>query len=225
MMNSAEQSLRFETRDEMLSLVPHNARIAEIGVFNGDFSAKLLDRCRPSELVLLDLWPDCEIMSGDVDGNHQRTFQGRELESAVRDRFRDQPNITILKGYSSRIREFPENHFDAIYVDADHGYHGVRQDLANAWHVLKNGGWLMGHDYEFNRSKTMLDIPFGVHAAVTDFCRDHQEQIHALGMDGCVSYAIQVHKTGRFRRPMISLRSIATELRNQARRVRRLLSG
>lgn len=217
-------SRRFETREGLLTLIPAGARIAEIGVFNGDFSEKILDNCQPRELVLIDLWPDCDVMSGDADGNNPRTVQGRELEARVRNRFQASTVVSILKGPSTRLREFPDDHFDAVYVDADHGYFGVRQDLATAWRVLRDGGWLMGHDYAFNREKTQLDIPFGVQAAVRDFCRDHREQVFALGMDGCVSYAIRVHKAGRVRQLAIQLRVLATDVRNQVQRVRRRLA-
>lgn len=222
-LNTRMPSVRFETRADMLALIPPGGVLGEIGVFEGNFSQQLLQTCRPRELVLFDLWPDCEVSSGDVDGNNGRTFTGPELEKAVRARFADTPAVRIIKGYSTNIRDFPPDHFDAIYVDGDHGYHGVREDLMNCWRVLKDGGWLMGHDYEINPAKTDSTYQCGVKAAVTDFCRDYGETIHAFGMDGCVSFAIQVHKRGVLRRPLIAMRTLRTNTRNLALRVWRKL--
>ena len=216
-------SRRFDTRLEMLSLVRQGGVLAEIGVFEGNFSQQLLDVCQPRELVLFDLWPDCEVMSGDVDGNNRRAFPGPDLERGVRARFASDSHVRIIKGYSTTIRSFPADSFDMIYVDGDHGYHGVRDDLMNCWRVLKDGGWLMGHDYEINPAKTDSTYQCGVKAAVTDFCRDYGESITAFGMDGCVSFAIQVHKGGALRRALITIRTSLTNARNFALRVWRKL--
>ncbi len=210
---------RFDTRRDMLSLVAQGGTLAEIGVFEGDFSQQVLDVCKPLELVLFDLWPECDVSSGDVDGNNGRTFPGPELEKAVRARFASDPRVRIVKGRSTNIRSFPADSFDMVYVDGDHGYHGVREDLVNCWRVLKNGGWLMGHDYEINPAKTASTYQCGVKAAVTDFCRDYGETIAAFGMDGCVSFAIQVDKGGGLRRSLIALRTLRTNARNFCRRV------
>lgn len=208
----------------MLSLVPKRGVLAEIGIFEGGFSQQLLDVCDPRELVLFDLWPDCDIDSGDVDGNNMRTMPGPVLERIVRERFAGDDRVRIVKGYSTNIRRFPADSFDAIYVDGDHGYHGARHDLMDCWRVLKDGGWLLGHDYEINPAKTAFTYRFGVKAAVIDFCRDYSESITALGMDGCVSFAIQVHKRGVLRRPLIGVRRCRTDVRNVVKRLGRALA-
>lgn len=214
----------FDTRLDMLSLIPKGGVIGEIGVFEGDFSQHLLDVCRPRELVLFDLWPDCDVESGDVDGNNIRVVPGSDLEKKVRSRFAHDNRVRIVKGYSTSIRRFPRDSFDAVYIDGDHGYHGVRHDLMNCWHVVKDGGWLLGHDYALNPAKTASTYQCGVKAAVIDFCRDYAESISAFGMDGCVSFAIQVHKSGILRSPLIRVRRGLTDTRNFRRRVLRFVS-
>lgn len=213
----------FDTRLDMLSLIPKGGVIGEIGVFEGDFSQQLLDICRPRELVLFDLWPDCDVESGDVDGNNIRRVAGSELETKVRTRFAHDNRVRIVKGYSTSIRRYPRDSFDAVYIDGDHGYRGVRRDLMNCWRVVKDGGWLMGHDYAINPEKTASRYQFGVKAAVTDFCRDYAENIAGFGMDGCVGFAIQIHKRGTMRWPLILARRGLTDVRNLLGYARRLL--
>lgn len=213
----------FDTRLDMLSLLPKGGVIGEIGVFEGGFSQQLLDICEPRELVLFDLWPDCNVESGDVDGNNIRTVPGRDLENTVRALFADDLRVRIVKGYSRNIRTFPPDSFDAVYIDGDHGYHGVRHDLMDCWRVVKNGGWLLGHDYEINPAKTASTYQCGVKAAVTDFCHDYAESISAFGMDGCVSFAIQVRKGGILRWPLIRVRRGLTDARNLVRRATRVI--
>jgi hypothetical protein len=178
----------------MLSLVPRGATVAEIGVFDGAFSQQILDRVRPSQLVLIDLWADGEVISGDVDGGNVRTVDGRTLEHAVRERFEALPEVRIIRGTSDSLRLFSDSYFDAVYIDADHTYRAVRRDLFASLRVLKAGGWLMGHDYGVNRDRTDARWEFGVRTAVDDFCKDQGMEIDSFGMDGLTSFAIQVRK-------------------------------
>jgi hypothetical protein len=185
-----------KTRSEMLSLLPLGGKIAEVGVFAGDFSAEILQISKPAELILIDLWSNSEICSGDSDGNNIRYFNGNELEKIVRGKFRNSSIVKICKGSSKQIEAFPSDYFDAVYLDGDHSYEGVKTDLINSWKVLKDGGWLMGHDYETNADKTQSSYNFGVKRAVDEFCWEYDEHITCFAMDGQVSFGIQVHKKG-----------------------------
>lgn len=197
MFPKMQKAIKYKTRSQMLSLIPTCGKVAEIGVFRGDFSHEILQTCHPTELVLFDLWPDGPVDSGDADGQNPQVFGGSDLEKSVRLRFERSSHVRIFKGCSSQIREFPADYFDAIYVDGDHSHKGVKRDLVNSWRCLKHGGWLMGHDYEANSDKTNISYDFGVKDSVDEFCWQFGEFIHAFGMDGQVSYAIQVTKKDR----------------------------
>ena len=56
--------------------------------------------------------------------------------------------------------------YDIIYIDGDHSYDGVKHDLINSFRVIKNGGYIMGHDYEMNMEKAHTNWVFGVKQAV-----------------------------------------------------------
>jgi len=214
------------SREDLLALVPTGGSWAEVGVFDGSFSSQILEMARPSRLLLIDLWADAAIFSGDVNGQNVREINGRELEKIVRQRFANYPNVEIRRGTSELLSDQPESSMDAIYVDADHGYRSVRRDLFAAFRVLKDGGWLLGHDYGVNPEKTDARWEFDVQAAVDDFCRDARLSIHAFGMDGCTSFAIQIRKESgigsRVYRRMRVLRTDAVRgLSHVARRVTR----
>lgn len=193
-MNCYIHPQSYATRVDMLSVIPTGARIAEIGVFEGDFSKELLDHVRPRQLVLIDLWSPGTIWSGDVDGNAQRAVEGKQLEQGVRQRFSGRQGVEILRGTSRLLRNYPESYFDAIYIDAAHEYFAVLGDLAEAFRVVKPGGWLMGHDYGINAEKTEARWEFGVRAAVDGFCEDFGERIACFALDGCTSFGIQLRK-------------------------------
>jgi hypothetical protein len=208
----------FVSRSDMLSLVPQGATVAEIGVFDGAFSQQILDRVRPSQLVLIDLWADEDVLSGDVNGDNLRTFNGRALERMVRERFEAVPEARIIRGTSDCLRLFPDSYFDAVYIDADHTYGAVRRDLFASLRALKAGGWLMGHDYGVNRERTDARWEFGVRTAVDDFCKDQGMEIDSFGMDGLTSFAIQVRKeVGLFDSVACCSRRMGTDVRRLVR--------
>lgn len=189
-----EGSLRvFETREAMLDWLPKGGSWVECGVFRGEFSQRLLSISRPSHLTLIDMW-EGSVFSGDADGNNAREENGEYLFRVVRDKLGGDERVTILRSSSAEaLSMLPDNSLDAIYVDADHSYEGCKRDLLLAYHKVKVGGWICGHDYLINGEKAKTIYPLGVRRAVDEFCSETGLGITALAMDGYVSYAI--HKT------------------------------
>lgn len=123
-----------------------NAKIGvEIGVFKGEFSKNILERWNGT-LYLIDPWrelSDTEYLDSSNHKNHQDAF-AQTMES--------------IKGYESRafmlrglgeeiVHLFQDNSLDYIYIDGNHDYDHVLQDLNLWWPKLKQGGLMAGHDY------------------------------------------------------------------------------
>ena len=77
-------------------------------------------------------------------------------------------------------------------------YEGVKRDLQIAWRIVKDGGYICGHDYETNPEKTKNHYDFGVKRAVEEFCKEKGVDICAKGMDGQVSFAIKKDSRQQF---------------------------
>jgi hypothetical protein len=181
------------TRDELLSILPQNMKIAELGVLMGDFSEKILSKTNPSELILIDSW-EGEIFSGDVDGNNMGLYSGENLYNFALNRFKDSQNVKIFRNRTEKILDFENEYFDFIYVDADHSYESVKKDLENCYTKIKNGGYLAGHDYGINPTKAHNIYDFGVKRAVDEFCQNFNQKIKYICEDGCTSFAIEIIK-------------------------------
>ena len=184
----------FPTRIDMLSVVPKHGIYAEIGVFKAVFSDVLCKELQPRELVLIDLfsgWAD----SGDQDGNNMEIINIGQVYNRLLNVSRQFPSLQVKKGDSSSIlHSFPDNTFDMIYIDGDHSYEGVKKDLLASYLKIKPGGWIMGHDFGINPQKAKHYYEVGVEKAVIEFCAKFQQEVSMLGMDGCISFGIQVKK-------------------------------
>eukprot|EP00121_Abeoforma_whisleri_P015798 Awhi_evm1s14531 len=56
--------------------------------------------------------------------------------------------IKVCKDYTTIcVKNYPDEYFDFIYVDARHGRKGVSQDLEDWWPKLKRGGIMAGDNY------------------------------------------------------------------------------
>uniref|UniRef100_A0A6C0JW53 Methyltransferase n=1 Tax=viral metagenome TaxID=1070528 RepID=A0A6C0JW53_9ZZZZ len=184
----------YPTRIDMINdLIVSGSTICEIGIFRGDFAKELI-KLNPSRLVLLDIFEGI-VDSGDQDGNNYITINLDQAYNNLKEHFSNDSRVEFMKGDSStNLRTFPDETFDMIYIDGDHSYEGCKKDLLQAYAKIKNGGWIMGHDYEMNMVKANKAYIFGVRKAVDEFCLMHGQTIHSRAMDGCVSYAICINK-------------------------------
>ncbi|MBL8552418.1 MAG: class I SAM-dependent methyltransferase [Hyphomonadaceae bacterium] len=139
-----EQCRVCASREDLLLRLPKGGRIAEVGVETGAFSRRILQVAEPRELHLIDL-------------------DFSRIDAAVR----ADPRAILHKAPSSvAIASFPDDHFDWIYIDADHSYPGVRRDIEAAAAKVAPGGYLVFNDFAHIDPGLGL---YGVHRAVVEF--------------------------------------------------------
>lgn len=128
---------------------------AEIGVFKGDFSAAILRQVAPKKLYLIDPW-----LSQD-QGSHRKAMYGSDNRSqhdmdkmaeGVRQRFSTQINsgqVQICRDTSvNALTGLPDNSLDWTYIDGDHTYEAVLQDLKLSVRKVRKSGYICGDDYQ-----------------------------------------------------------------------------
>ena len=86
-----------------------------------------------------------------------------------------QPSVTIKNDQIS------DGSLDLVFIDADHSYKAVKQDLAHWYKKIRSGGWLMGDDYNSCHPSTTK--------AVDEFANNNNLKINFLKKDG-IDYPI-----------------------------------
>jgi predicted O-methyltransferase YrrM len=57
-------------------------------------------------------------------------------------------NINLIKNNSlSECKNYPDEFFDIVYIDASHDYESVKKDIESWYPKVKNGGVICGDDY------------------------------------------------------------------------------
>ena len=184
----------FENRNDMLKEYCNNSKVLEVGVFKGEFLDYIVDNCSYSSVEGVDLFEGI-FGSGDVNGNNMTKADLNKEYILLQDKYKDNENVNVYKSFSTTyLNHQKDNTYDIIYIDADHRYEAVKKDLISSFPKIKDGGYLMGHDYELNKEKCKLNHNFGTKKAVQEFCLEYKQEISALAMDGCVSFCIKVNK-------------------------------
>ena len=132
----------------------NNSLILEIGVHKGDFSILLLEKFKPKKLVLVDPWiAEKEKIYqsswyGNFDGGGQK-IQDSYYQN-VKKKFGQQINkkqVEILRMKSSEAFKILKNKFDLIYIDGNHLYNYVLEDLENSLNIINNNGLIVLDDF------------------------------------------------------------------------------
>ena len=157
------------TREDLLNHLPKGAVVAELGTETGKFAREILDRTAPERLHLIDI-------------------DFSKTDPAV---MRD-PRVTCHNGLTyATLGQFPDAHFDWIYVDADHSYAGVMRDARASMPKLKPGGYLVFND--FAHIDPLLGR-YGVHRAVVEFAIAERWPMHYFAFNGAALYDVALRK-------------------------------
>lgn len=150
---------------------------AEIGVFTGQLSHRLLQR---DDLVLymVDSWATSDeesdyAKSGDFHAGLTQKQQDAYHDSTLNSvGFAQDRAKVIRKPSAEAAHDVPNHSLDFVFIDADHSYEGCKADIL-AWQPkVRPGGLVSGHDYK------NTDYPcFGVDKAVDEFCSAHNLQL------------------------------------------------
>lgn len=134
----------------VIDRVSGECRGAEVGVYYGRMSRRLLEHMPGLTLYMVDCWK--EYSDDQKSGSARLSKINQEKWDAIKntaygivDDYKDR--AIILEGDSVAMADEVEDaSLDFVFIDGDHSYRGVKRDI-RAWKPkVKPGGWLMGHD-------------------------------------------------------------------------------
>ena len=195
-----DKEIKYEHRDDLIDALPSligNGKGVEIGVFKGHFSKVILSKWGGT-LYMVDVWrglgDEYEDRSNHNDHsdaflNTMKNIEGYEDRGVM---------IRATSKVASEI--FEDESLDFVYIDANHAYDFVVEDI-NLWFPkLKKGGIFAGHDYlgmdwytdpnfcpngkdKYIYTNTYQGTQyyngiFGVNPAVDEFCKEHNYEVN-----------------------------------------------
>lgn len=150
-----------------IELAKHFAQLgfkkgAEVGVFAGHYSDILLNNIPGLELFCVDFW-------GGYTGYRDKGFDHHMIAAYNKAKATLEGRATMIKAFSVEgAKQFDDESLDFVYIDANHEYKFVKEDIEAWTPKVRKGGIVSGHDYYV--SKTGND---GVIRAVNEYAKEH----------------------------------------------------
>jgi len=151
--------------------------ITEIGVFRGE-NFQLMIEHNPKEAIAVDHWNNDGIPARMDSGYSKEILE--EMYQNFKKSVIDKPFVRICREYTfDAVEHFSDEHFDLIYIDADHSYEGCLRDIVDWYPKIKKGGFIIGDDYRHYKTK-YTGVVFKVIEAVNDFAKKYNLQVYEL---------------------------------------------
>lgn len=137
---------------------------AEVGVLDGDYALTLCREIPGLKYYGIDNWYIAEGMSNHKHrGKYEHVLKILKLYDA-----------TIIRKLSMEaVNEFENNSLDFVYIDANHQFDYVVEDIIHWTKKVRKGGIVSGHDYEESNTK-------GVISAVDGYVKSHGLKLNVL---------------------------------------------
>jgi len=183
-----------------------NGKGVEVGSFKGEF-AKEICQLWDGKLYMVDVWRGLgsEYMDASNHNIHTDAYaQAMRAISGFEDR------AVMIRAESKVAADmFEDNSLDFVYIDANHAYDYVVEDIALWYPKVKNNGFLLGHDYialdwyndpnflKNDKDKHIFGLNgfyygvFGVNPAVDEFCKENNYQVLTLTNEWFGTWMIQ----------------------------------
>ena len=145
---------------------------AEIGTAKGVFSDMLLSQTNLSCVFSIDVW----------DGSFPSYCPVKHtMEDAASVLEKHGGRSIMIKANSlAVVQHLPDDHFDFVFIDNNHSYNHVREELDLYWPKLKVGGIFSGDDYRKGVRTQKGFRLFGVVEAVDEFVELQDQKLNLI---------------------------------------------
>lgn len=149
--------------------------MAEIGLFRGDNAFALLNNLPIGVFIGVDPYKRYSEFDDNLSNKTGQMAKAdlNDVKKNMIERMTPFSNFRFIEDFSTNVAEQFEDHtFDFVFIDGNHYYDYVIDDILQWLPKVKRGGLLAGHDY-------MEKENCGVIPAVTGLLPDHKYNLKA----------------------------------------------
>jgi len=129
------------------------SNMIEIGSYQGESTIIFQKNFPNSKIFAVDFW----LNNYDEREVNINSFNMMDVENNFDVLTKSYSNIIKIKMSSSDFSNIiADNSIDFIYIDGDHSYKGITNDLINWKNKIKKGGYIGGHDYNDIQIDTII---------------------------------------------------------------------
>lgn len=155
---------------EMVKTFITGSKFAEIGCWKGQSTAymavEIANSKRDIELYCIDVWKGDGVYTSEEELNNisESESTSNELYNIFLKNMEPVKHIVkpIRKTSIEASKDFPDEYFDFVFLDANHDYEKIKEDIIHWYPKVKRGGVFAGHDLAWT----------GVRKAVTELLKE-----------------------------------------------------
>jgi predicted O-methyltransferase YrrM len=117
---------------DLIADLPEMDSMLEVGSFAGESALMFYNSGKFKSITCVDVWED-------PHGAKRMAYAEESFNKRLGGK------VTKIKAAFTERLNLPK--FDFIYIDADHNYESVKQDIQLAKKLIKPNGIIAGHDY------------------------------------------------------------------------------
>jgi predicted O-methyltransferase YrrM len=123
----------------------------EVGVFYGLHAIQIMNLLNPSILYLVDPYNYSNTSPENNITSNQEAF------NSVKKNVKEYPNVRFILQPSVLAADmFPDKYFDFVYIDAEHTYKAVKEDVEAWLPKVRYNGVIAGHDFGMEEVKKAI---------------------------------------------------------------------
>ncbi len=138
----------YKTREELVNLFEEKRllnRGVEVGSYEGLFAKSILEKWS-GKLYLIDIWN--EISEKEYNYKENNKSYHTIINKCVDHINNHQDRCFLIRAASlNAVDLFNDESLDFVYIDANHQYDFIKQDISLWYPKVRKGGIIAGHDY------------------------------------------------------------------------------
>jgi predicted O-methyltransferase YrrM len=132
--------------DYLLANMPADGTFVELGAWLGKSSAYLCDKATSQEITIIDSFKG----TAEYIDSYYKLAKTNDIYELFLENMGSR-NYNVIKATSKAAsKKFANESLDVVFIDLDHSYKAVKEDIKLWLPKVKKGGFIAGDDYHEN---------------------------------------------------------------------------
>ena len=132
--------------DFLLSKVPSDGTFVELGAWLGKSSSYLCDKATGQQIIIIDSFKG----TAEYIDSYYNLAKTADIYELFVENMGNRKYKAIKATSKAASRKFKDESLDVVFIDLNHSYESVKEDISLWLPKVKKGGYLAGDDYHEN---------------------------------------------------------------------------
>ncbi len=132
--------------DYLIAQVPEGGSFVELGAWLGKSSAYLCDKATGKQITIIDSFMGTE----EYIDSYYKLAKTNDIYKLFLENMGERKFKSIKATSKTASKKFADESLDVVFIDLNHSYESVKEDIALWLPKVKKGGYLAGDDYHEN---------------------------------------------------------------------------